>query len=78
MSIGVLLYCQTLRVLNSSFDMTYFVNGNPRTIALRQLINDDEIFFFVINSPENTKTIIDAMKKALNAAKEEYIRRWKE
>ena len=66
------------RELDGSFDMTYFVNGNPRTIALRQLINDDEIFFFVINSPENTKTIVDAMKKALNAAKEEYIRRWKE
>ena len=57
-------------------DMAYFMKGNLKTIMVRQLVNNDTIFFLVINSPENAKTIINAMKKALNAAKEEYKKRW--
>ena len=59
-----------------NLDMAYFTKGNLKTIMVRQLVNDDEIFFIVINSPEKTKTIMNAMKKALNAAREEYRKRW--
>ena len=58
-------------------DAIYMFKGNSKTVLIRDVVNDDEIFFIVINAKESTKKITEAMRKALKAAKEEYIKRWK-